>query len=104
MPGLEGLVLVIGEGLVDHTQGVIVVDLNIIGGTGDHLTPVLHLGLMGVQDPKHRIHAGLLPNGPPLRILGGSLIIEGIFGIPGVGGLTLKAITGLDYNIFILST
>ena len=39
-----------------------------------------------------------------IGILGGSLIIEGIFGIPGVGGLTLKAITGLDYNIFILST
>ena len=39
-----------------------------------------------------------------IGILGGSLIIEGIFGIPGVGGLTLKAITGLDYNIFMLST
>lgn len=39
-----------------------------------------------------------------IGILGGSLIIEGIFGIPGVGGLTLKAIQGLDYNIFMLST
>ena len=39
-----------------------------------------------------------------IGILGGSLIIEGIFGIPGVGGLTLRAITGRDYNIFILST
>lgn len=39
-----------------------------------------------------------------IGILGGSLIIEGIFGIPGVGGLTLNAIRGLDYNIFILST
>lgn len=39
-----------------------------------------------------------------IGILGGSLIIEGIFGIPGVGGLTLNAITGLDYNIFMLST
>lgn len=39
-----------------------------------------------------------------IGILGGSLIIEGIFAIPGVGGLTLNAINGLDYNIFMLST
>ena len=39
-----------------------------------------------------------------IGILGGSLIIEGIFAIPGVGGLTLNAIQGLDYNIFMLST
>ncbi len=37
-------------------------------------------------------------------ILGGSLIIEKIFGIPGVGGLTLNAINGRDYNVFILTT
>lgn len=39
-----------------------------------------------------------------IGILGGSLIIERIFSIPGVGGLTLNAIQGLDYNIFILTT
>ena len=39
-----------------------------------------------------------------IGILGGSLIIERIFAVPGVGGLTLNAINGLDYNIFILST
>ena len=39
-----------------------------------------------------------------IGILGGSLIIERIFSVPGVGGLTLNAITGLDYNIFILTT
>ena len=39
-----------------------------------------------------------------IGILGGSLIIERIFSIPGVGGLTLNAINGLDYNIFMLST
>jgi len=37
-------------------------------------------------------------------ILGGSLIIEKIFGVPGVGGLTLNAIQGRDYNVFILTT
>lgn len=37
-------------------------------------------------------------------ILGGSLIIEQIFAIPGVGGLTLNAINARDYPIFIMST
>lgn len=39
-----------------------------------------------------------------IGILGGAIIIEKIFAVPGVGGLTLNAITGLDYNIFMLST
>ncbi len=39
-----------------------------------------------------------------IGILGGSLVIEKIFAIPGVGGLTLKAIQGLDYPIFMMST
>lgn len=39
-----------------------------------------------------------------IGILGGSLIIEKIFGIPGVGGLTLNAINGRDYNVFIMTT
>lgn len=38
-----------------------------------------------------------------IGILSGSLIIEGIFGIPGVGKLTLNAINGRDYPIYILS-
>lgn len=37
-------------------------------------------------------------------ILGGALIIERIFGIPGVGGLTLNAINGRDYPVFILTS
>ena len=39
-----------------------------------------------------------------IGILGGSLIIEKIFAIPGVGGLTLNAINGRDYPIFMLTT
>jgi len=39
-----------------------------------------------------------------IGILGGSLIIERIFSIPGVGGLTLAAINGRDYPIFMLTT
>ena len=39
-----------------------------------------------------------------LGILSGSFVIEQIFAIPGVGSLTLNAINGPDYNIFMLST
>lgn len=39
-----------------------------------------------------------------IGILGGSLIIEKIFAIPGVGGLMLSAINGRDYPIFIVVT
>ena len=39
-----------------------------------------------------------------VSILGGSLIIERIFSIPGVGRLTIDAINGQDYPIFMLTT
>ncbi len=39
-----------------------------------------------------------------IGILGGSLIIEKIFAIPGVGGLALNAINARDYPIFIMVT
>ena len=39
-----------------------------------------------------------------IGILGGSLVIERIFSIPGVGGLTIDAINGPDYPIFMLTT
>jgi ABC-type dipeptide/oligopeptide/nickel transport system permease component len=37
-------------------------------------------------------------------ILGGSLIIEGIFAIPGVGNLYTTAISVRDYNFFMALT
>ena len=39
-----------------------------------------------------------------IGILGGSFIIERIFSIPGVGRLTIDAITAQDYPIFMLTT
>ena len=39
-----------------------------------------------------------------IGILGGSLIIEKIFSIPGVGALYLNSINALDYPIFMLDT
>ena len=39
-----------------------------------------------------------------IGIMSGSLIIEKIFAVPGVGGLYLNAINGRDYPIFTLLT
>lgn len=39
-----------------------------------------------------------------IGILSGSLVIEKIFAIPGVGGLYLNSINGRDYNIFLLNS
>lgn len=39
-----------------------------------------------------------------IGVLGGSLIIEKIFAIPGVGSLTINAINAQDYPIFMLTT
>ena len=48
----------------------------------------------------------ILPSifGEFIGILSGSLIIEGIFGVPGVGGLSLDAIAHRDYPMFTLIT
>ena len=37
-----------------------------------------------------------------IGIIGGSLIIEQIFGVPGVGALYINSVTALDYNMFML--
>ena len=37
-----------------------------------------------------------------IGIIGGSLIIENIFVVPGVGPLYVNSITALDYNFFML--
>lgn len=36
-----------------------------------------------------------------VSILSGSLIIEGIFGVPGIGSLYITSITSLDYDVFM---
>lgn len=39
-----------------------------------------------------------------IGILSGAMIIEKIFGVPGVGNLSINAINGRDYPVFILVT
>jgi oligopeptide transport system permease protein len=36
-----------------------------------------------------------------LSVMGGSMVLERIFAIPGVGDLTLKALSQLDYDLFV---
>lgn len=58
---------------------------------------------------RHAMRNSMVPIFPMILgefvgILGGSLIIEQIFGIPGVGQLMLSSITARDYNFFMLLT
>ena len=36
-----------------------------------------------------------------ISIMSGSLIIEGIFAVPGIGSLYIKAVSELDYDVFM---
>ena len=56
---------------------------------------------------RHALRNSMVPIFPMIlgefvSILSGSLIIEKIFGIPGVGQLYVNSITALDYNFFML--
>ena len=39
-----------------------------------------------------------------IGIMSGSLIIESIFAVPGIGGLYINSINGQDYNVFMMLT
>lgn len=56
---------------------------------------------------RHAMRNAMVPIFPMIlgefiSVLSGSMIIESIFDIPGVGGLYLKSITVLDYDFFML--
>ena len=58
---------------------------------------------------RHALRNSMVPIFPMIMgefigIIGGSLIIEDIFGIPGVGPLYINSITSRDYNFFMLLT
>lgn len=58
---------------------------------------------------RHALRNSMVPVFPMILgefigILGGSLVIEKIYGVPGVGQLYLNSITALDYNFFMLLT
>lgn len=63
----------------------------------------------GQATVRHAMRNSMVPIFPMILgefigILGGSFVIEKIFGVPGVGQLMINSITGRDYNIFMLLT
>ena len=61
----------------------------------------------GQATVRHALRNSMVPIFPMIMgefigIIGGSLIIEQIFGIPGVGPLYINSITARDYNFFML--
>ena len=60
----------------------------------------------GQATVRHALRNGMVPIFPSIiaefiSVLSGSLIIEQMFSIPGVGGLYLESITVLDYDFFM---
>jgi ABC-type dipeptide/oligopeptide/nickel transport system permease component len=56
---------------------------------------------------RHALRNSMVPIFPMILgefigIIGGSLIVEQIFGVPGVGGLYLASINSRDYNFYLL--
>ena len=80
--------------------------------TSDFLLLARTKGLSRAQTTiRHALRNAMVPVFPMILgefigIMGGSMIIEGIFGIPGVGGLYVECIqtTPPDYNFFMLLT
>lgn len=78
--------------------------------TADHLALARAKGLSrGQVVLRHGLRNAMVPILPMILgefvgILGGSLIIEGIFAIPGVGNLYTTAISLRDYNFFMALT
>ena len=78
--------------------------------TGDYLVLARTKGLSRRQAiSRHALRNAMVPIlpmilGEAIGILGGSLIIEGIFSIPGVGSLYTTAISARDYNFFMALT
>lgn len=78
--------------------------------TSDYMLLARAKGLTGAEATiRHALKNAMIPILPMIlgtfiSILSGSLIIEKIFSIPGVGQLYLTSINLLDYDIFMLDT
>lgn len=76
--------------------------------TSEYLLLARAKGLTRAQTTtRHALRNAMVPIFPTIiaevvAVLGGSLIIESIFGVPGVGRLYVSSITALDYNFFML--
>ena len=76
--------------------------------TSDYMLLARTKGLTRAQTTvRHALRNAMVPIFPSIisefiAVLGGSLIIESIFVVPGVGPLYVASINALDYNFFIL--
>ncbi len=76
--------------------------------TSDYLLLARTKGLTRAQTTtRHALRNAMVPIFPSIMmevvaVLGGSLIIENIFGVPGVGPLYVASVNARDYNFFIL--
>lgn len=76
--------------------------------TSEYLLLARTKGLTRAQTTvRHALRNAMVPIFPSIiseviAVLGGSLIIESIFVVPGVGSLYVDSITSLDYNFFLL--
>ena len=76
--------------------------------TSDYLLLARTKGLTRAQTTvRHALRNAMVPIFPSIiaefiAVLGGSLIIENIFAVPGVGPMYVESINKLDYNYFIL--
>jgi len=76
--------------------------------TSEYLLLARTKGLTRAQTTvRHALRNAMVPIFPSIiseviAVLGGSLIIESIFVVPGVGPLYVNSITSRDYNFFIL--
>jgi len=76
--------------------------------TSDYLLLARTKGLTRAQTTvRHALRNAMVPIFPSIiaefiAVLGGSLIIENIFGVPGVGPLYVKSIDSRDFNFFLL--
>ena len=76
--------------------------------TSDFMLLARTKGLTKAQaTTRHALRNAMVPIFPSILgqfigIIGGSLIIENIFQVPGVGAMYVASITSLDYNMFML--
>ncbi len=76
--------------------------------TEDYMILARAKGLTNAQATmRHALNNSMVPVLPSIisefvSIIGGSLIIENIFGIPGVGSLFISAINGKDYDVYMV--
>lgn len=102
MPAIMSLGFGVVAGLTRYTRAELSEVL-----TGDYMLLARTKGLTkGQAISRHALRNAMVVTLPMIigefiGILGGSLIIEKIFGIPGVGSLLVNAITLRDYNFFM---